>query len=78
MQPSANRPVAVSYDSDTPLPRATGERYDIPFFADATYDPAITAPATCLDHPVGARLARTEAIISCFERWAEQSPRVQI
>jgi hypothetical protein len=71
-------PVLADPDSYPPVARPAGEDYDVPFFAGATYDPAITPPAQCLGHEAGARLAAPEAILGCFRTWAGQSPRVRI
>lgn len=71
-------PVRVAYDTDPLAQRPPSAGPDIPFFADATHDPAVLAPDACLGHAVGARLASPEAIVGCFHRWAEASPRVRI
>src|SRR5688572_17447917 len=48
------------------------------FYASATYDAKVTPPDRCLGHPVGARIAPGEAIIACFRRWDDESPRVRV
>ena len=71
-------PVVLDADAFPPITRPASDGYDVPFFTGATYDPAITTPATCLGHDVGARLAPPDAILGCFRTWAEQSGRVRI
>ncbi len=71
-------PVLADANSYPPLAQPAGDDYDIPFFAGATYDAAITPPAACLGHEAGARLAAPEAILGCFRTWAGQSQRVRI
>jgi Zinc carboxypeptidase len=71
-------PVLVDADAFPPVARPDGDGYDVPFFAGVTYDPAITTPATCLGHDVGARLAPPDAILGCFRAWVGQSKRVRI
>jgi hypothetical protein len=72
-------PVLVDPDAFPPAVRPDGDSYDeVPFFPGTTYDPAIAAPAACLGHEVGARMAAPEAILGCFRTWAGQSRRVRI
>jgi hypothetical protein len=71
-------PVLVDADAFPPVASPGGDGYDVPFFAGVTYDPAITAPVTCLGHDVGARLATPDEILGCFRTWAGQSKRVRL
>ncbi len=71
------QPAQVTYNT-APIEAAKAGRYDREFFPGTRYDPAIVAPEACLGHPVGARLARPEAILGCFEAWAAASPKVRI
>ncbi len=53
-------------------------RADDDFFgADARFDPAVPAPATVLDHAIGARPARVEGITGYLKLLGERSPRAK-
>lgn len=52
-------------------------RYERAFFADAAYDPAVTAPADCLGFEVGERAATPAEIENCLEAWDADSDRVK-
>ena len=43
-----------------------------------SYDPAVSPPSVLLGITVGQRLAHPHEILGCFQRWAEQSPRVRL
>ncbi|HTM22024.1 MAG TPA: M14 family zinc carboxypeptidase, partial [Kofleriaceae bacterium] len=74
---SPARPNQVDFDvAGGPLAPGAGPAG--PIYANATYDAKVTAPATCLGHAVGERMAAGEAIIGCFRRWDGESPRVQV
>jgi hypothetical protein len=52
--------------------------YDVPFFPGATYDPAITTPATLLGQPLGSRLVRHAELVAAFRVWGQQSARADV
>ncbi len=49
-----------------------------PFFPGTSYDPAILTPDAVLGGLHGSRLSHHAEILTCFETWAEQSPRLKV
>jgi len=73
-----NAPPAVDLDYDLEVLVGEDSGRAGEFFPGATHDPSITTPEALIGHPVGARVVSHEKIIAAFERWAEESPRVEI
>lgn len=60
---------AVLHTAPAWLPDAY--HYDVPFFPQAEYDPAVAAPAAILGYEVGERMAAHAEIERCFQAWAD-------
>lgn len=76
--PSGAPPV-VDFDTDPAPVVAASTDPSVPFYPGAHYDPTVPPPEVCLGgHAIGARLARPEAIVGCFQTWAKASPRAQL
>ncbi len=72
-------PDYAAFPDRSPTLMATGPSGDdIPFYPGAEYSTDLPTPEGCLGHPLGARMAKPEAIVGCFQAWAESSSRVVV
>ena len=69
---------AASDVSETARSVLPGLRYDVEFFANATYDPSISTPEKLIGFSPGARAAKHAEIERCLKAWNAESERIHL